>query len=94
MLDSSNLRNILFGNEQLMTYRYSGEVLVRMSKHQGRANALKTLNEGISCIRKYVAEYNVLNLARETDPRESPLPRDNKGSLPGKTIKLLLIICP
>lgn len=60
-------------------YLGKGEVLVRLSKHQGRANALKTLNEGVACLRKYIAEYNVLNLAREKDPRESPLPRDNKA---------------
>jgi hypothetical protein len=58
----------------------SGEVLVRMSKHQGRANALKTLNEGVSCVKKYIAEFNVLNLAKGNDPRDSPLPRDNKGT--------------
>ncbi|XP_063683607.1 uncharacterized protein LOC134818116 [Bolinopsis microptera] len=60
-------------------YLGKGEVLVRLSKHQGRANALKTLNEGVKCLRKYIAEYNVLNLAKEKDPRESPLPRDNKA---------------
>ena len=50
-----------------------------MSKHEGRANALEELEEGIACLRKYIGEYNVLNLARGKDPRESPLPRDNKG---------------
>ena len=64
---------------KLTTPVLTGEVLVRLSKHQGRANALKTLNEGVKCLRKYIAEYNVLNLAKEKDPRESPLPRDNKG---------------
>ena len=62
-------------------YKSPGEVLVRLSKHQGRANALKTLNEGVTCMKKYIAEYNVMNLAKEKDPRESPLPRDNKGLL-------------
>jgi len=60
-------------------YIGKGEVLVRMSKHQGRANALKTLNEGVSCVKKYIAEFNVLNLAKGNDPRDSPLPRDNKA---------------
>jgi len=60
-------------------YLGKGEVLVRLSKHQGRANALKTLNEGVLCVKKYIAEFNVLNLAKEKDPRESPLPRDNKA---------------
>ncbi|KAL5268172.1 hypothetical protein ACHWQZ_G002135 [Mnemiopsis leidyi] len=61
------------------SYLGKGEVLVRLSKHQGRANALKTLNEGVTCMKKYIAEYNVMNLAKEKDPRESPLPRDNKA---------------
>ena len=54
-----------------------------MSKHQGRANDLETLQDGIDSLRKYIGEYNVLNLAKEKDARESPLPRDNKGNKEG-----------
>eukprot|EP00116_Pleurobrachia_bachei_P005327 sb/3465589/ len=63
------------------SYLGKSEVLLKMSQHQGRANNLETLNEAINSVKKYISEYNVLNLARESDERESPLPRDNKGNM-------------
>lgn len=55
-----------------------GEVQFRLSSHQGRASNEENLNECIFNLRRYISEFNVMNLAKEKDPRLSPLPRDNK----------------
>jgi len=56
-----------------------GEVQFRLSSHQGRASNEENLNESIFNLRRYISEFNVMNLAKEKDPRLSPLPRDNKA---------------
>ena len=46
-----------------------------------RASNEENLNECIFNLRRYISEFNVMNLAKEKDPRLSPLPRDNKGMM-------------